>query len=234
MTLAKHCKACQELKLLTCFPKESRNKDGYSGRCRECQKLLPGRQNSEKRKAYLAEYNAKNAEILKEKYRDYYQANKAQIKQKVSARAKTKKAQRRAWAADYREKNRGTIREYSRNYAAKRKAEDEDFRATAAIRLHINNALVSIKQGRPGSGVYQTLGYQLADLRKTLELRFQPGMSWGNHGEWHVDHKIPVLHFVLKGETRPSVIHALCNLQPLWAEDNIRKGNKHPLREITP
>ncbi|MBC7198153.1 MAG: hypothetical protein H5U32_02780 [Pseudomonas balearica] len=114
---------------------------------------------------------------------------------------------------------------------ASRKAEDEDFRAVAAIRLHMNNALLSIKHGRPGSGVQKTLGYSLADLQRVLEARLQPGMTWDNHGDWHVDHKIPVLHFVMKGETRPSVIHALCNLQPLWAEDNIKKGNKHPLKE---
>ena len=26
--------------------------------------------------------------------------------------------------------------------------------------------------------------------------------------------------------TPPNIVNALCNLQPLWAEENLRKGNK--------
>lgn len=234
MTGAKPCKVCREEKPLTHFPAESKNKDGVSGRCKHCQKSLPSRQSSEKRRAYLADYAAKNAEVLREKAKRYYEANKARIIQTVSVRTKANLAGRRAWAAEYRCKNREALRGYFRGYVARRKVEDSDFRATAAIRLHMNNALEAIKHGRPGSGVPRTLGYSLASLRETVEARFQPGMSWSNHGKWHVDHKIPVLYFVLKGETRPSVIHALCNLQPLWAADNIKKGNTHPLQGTKP
>ena len=49
-------------------------------------------------------------------------------------------------------------------------------------------------------------------------------MNWDNHGEWHIDHKIPLS----SAKTEKELI-GLChytNLQPLWALDNLKKGNK--------
>ena len=49
-------------------------------------------------------------------------------------------------------------------------------------------------------------------------------MSWDNHGKWHIDHIKPVSKF--DKNTLPSIVNALSNLQPLWAIDNIQKGNQ--------
>jgi hypothetical protein len=49
-------------------------------------------------------------------------------------------------------------------------------------------------------------------------------MSWSNYGRWHIDHKKPISKF--KDGSNISVINALSNLQPLWAKDNLSKGNK--------
>jgi hypothetical protein len=49
-------------------------------------------------------------------------------------------------------------------------------------------------------------------------------MSWDNHGEWHIDHIIP-----LSSAKNENDVYTLChytNLQPLWAEENLRKSNK--------
>lgn len=51
-------------------------------------------------------------------------------------------------------------------------------------------------------------------------------MNWSNRGEWHLDHKKPVSRFIKQGITDPSIINALSNLQPLWAHENLSKGNK--------
>lgn len=72
----------------------------------------------------------------------------------------------------------------------------------------------------------QTLGYLPEQLRQRMEYGFLPGMSWDNYGEWHIDHKIPVSLMIERGETRPEIINALSNLQPMWASDNSRKGNR--------
>jgi hypothetical protein len=49
-------------------------------------------------------------------------------------------------------------------------------------------------------------------------------MSWENRDEWHVDHINSIKSYVDDGVTDPKVINALSNLQPLWVEDNLKKG----------
>ena len=70
------------------------------------------------------------------------------------------------------------------------------------------------------------LGYTKLMLMVYIESKFLPGMSWSNYGKWHIDHIKPVSAFVKEGATDPKIICALENLQPLWAKDNTRKGNK--------
>jgi hypothetical protein len=49
-------------------------------------------------------------------------------------------------------------------------------------------------------------------------------MSWDNHGEWHIDHIIPLSS--AKNESDLYKLFHYTNLQPLWAFDNLSKGNK--------
>ena len=70
----------------------------------------------------------------------------------------------------------------------------------------------------------QVVGINYNDFKKYLESKFFDGMSWENRGEWHIDHIIPLS----AAKTEQELI-SLChysNLQPLWGEDNIKKGNK--------
>ena len=75
-----------------------------------------------------------------------------------------------------------------------------------------------------------SLGYSGEDLRKHIEGQFRPGMCWGNFGRgpgfWNIDHIKPVMAFVKEGESDPSVINALPNLQPLWFEENSQKSDR--------
>jgi len=57
-----------------------------------------------------------------------------------------------------------------------------------------------------------------------LEKKFVGGMSWENYGKWHIDHIIP-----LSSANNEDEIYKLCyytNLQPLWSEENLKKGKK--------
>ncbi len=68
------------------------------------------------------------------------------------------------------------------------------------------------------------VGCSYSELKSYLENKFKDGMSWDNQGSWHIDHIIP-----LSSAKSEQEIFKLChytNLQPLWAEENIRKSNK--------
>ena len=61
-------------------------------------------------------------------------------------------------------------------------------------------------------------------VKEHLEKQFIEGMTWENQGKWHIDHIIP-----LSSAKTEEEVYKLChytNLQPLWAEDNLRKSNK--------
>ncbi len=72
------------------------------------------------------------------------------------------------------------------------------------------------------------LPFTVDELIEHMESRFQPGMWWGNHGEWHIDHIVPKSHFKFKeiGDVVFLKCWSLENLQPLWAKDNLRKHTK--------
>jgi hypothetical protein len=63
------------------------------------------------------------------------------------------------------------------------------------------------------------LGYSALEFKKHIELLFTEGMSWDNHGEWHVDHIKPVSSF--DTTEHPSVVNALENLRPMWSTTRV-------------
>ena len=70
---------------------------------------------------------------------------------------------------------------------------------------------------------FKSLGYSPIEFKEHFEKLFECNMSWDNHGKWHIDHIRPVSSF--DKNTPLNVINSLDNLQPLWAEDNLKKGD---------
>lgn len=74
------------------------------------------------------------------------------------------------------------------------------------------------------------LGISITKYRLYLEGLFEEGMSWDNFGDWQIDHIIPL--FYRQNDKYPTLqqiekrLH-YTNTQPLWALDNMSKGNRH-------
>ena len=75
------------------------------------------------------------------------------------------------------------------------------------------------------SKTHLILGNDWGVVKLHFESLFQPGMSWDNYGLWEIDHIKPLS----LASTEDEVVN-LCeykNLQPLWKEDNNKKGDDY-------
>ena len=121
--------------------------------------------------------------------------------------------------------NTSHLTSYQKNYEQKRSQIDIIFKLRKRLRSHLSTALNS--NYKSGSAI-RDLGCTIAQLKVHLESKFKPGMTWDNWSRngWHIDHKKPLSSFDLSD---PKQLKSAChytNLQPLWAEDNMRKGDK--------
>lgn len=138
-----------------------------------------------------------------------------------------------SWAAENREavsagqknwrtRNRNHVKTWSRAYTHERR-KCPKYRLCNNLRKRCWHAL---KGHSKSASTLKLLGCSVEHLRAHLESLFQPGMSWENYGEWHVDHIKPCDSFDLTDPEQQRACFCWTNLQPLWRLDNIRKGTK--------
>lgn len=121
------------------------------------------------------------------------------------------------WAIENPEKRR----EVARNHARKIRA-TTDGKAVAFMRRVVYEAA---KGKGSESRTADVLGYSKEEFIRHIEAQFTGGMTWDNYGShWHVDHVIPIKHFLDTGIKDPRKINCLSNLRPLKAKDNLIKG----------
>lgn len=101
-----------------------------------------------------------------------------------------------------------------------KKLKDPSFRLACNMRSKVSKML---KKMRPLSAL-QSLGCTFPELVTHLEKKFRDGMSWSNYGAvWHIDHVRPLSSFNLTDPVQFSEAWNFKNLQPLFAEENLRK-----------
>src|SRR5690606_37373312 len=103
-----------------------------------------------------------------------------------------------------------------------RKLQDPRFKLIFNLRNRLRKAL---KGNTRDKGFLKLLGCDPDQLKLHLESKFQPGMSWDNYGEWHIDHIKPLANFDLTDKEELKKACNYSNLQPLWAADNLSKGS---------
>lgn len=165
--------------------------------------------------------NAEKVAAYKQSYRD---ANRERLAAETHARRLMNPDKVKASKQKWRDQTHNRKKEYA--YHGRRRATDPVFRMSIQMREMVRRVMMVTgdnKRRRPSRHI---LGYASNDLRLHLEQQFKPGMTWENYGEWHIDHKIPISLMILFGVTDPSLINALWNLQPLWAHENLAKGNR--------
>jgi hypothetical protein len=203
----KICNKCNEEKELSEFNKDKYKKDGYMNFCKECRH----------------EKHILNKEINNKRSREYGSKNKENRKK-------------------YNEKNRKKLNEYSKNWKInnleykerqsklkwnrdKSKRENDPlFKLTYNIRTLISKTIREFGSAKK-SKTYLILGCSFEEFKIYLENQFSEGMNWENYGKWHLDHKKPISFANTEDEIYE--LNNYKNFQPLWAFDNLSKGNRY-------
>lgn len=237
------CKTCHKQSV-----KQYRTKTSLEGKCPNCG------QNKEDKNMYRCEkcqrkkqeyYNdIENRQHMNQQKKEYYKDNKKEIilhqkeyvqnnKEKIIQQRKISyqkhKKQRLLWNKKYLKEYylRPGIKEKRNNKHFERWNNDIQYRMAKNLRSRLYHA---IKDGNKSGSAVRDLGCSIEELKIWLENKFQSGMTWENwgtgDGKWHIDHIMPLSSFDLTDREQFLKACHYTNLQPLWAEDNLRKGNK--------
>jgi len=108
--------------------------------------------------------------------------------------------------------------EHIRERWSKRFREDNNYKLQCNLRYAISRYIIDKK----GKSTKDIIGETYDNVRLHIERQFKEGMEWSNHGQWHIDHIIPLS----SGNNREEYIklNHYTNLQPLWKEENLKKG----------
>lgn len=156
----------------------------------------------------------------------YYKKNKNKISNYYSNWQSKNRNHLREYHRQWRIKNLDHLRETKRNYEKTRKSKDPVYKLISNFRTAICTVLKEhniVKYNH----YFEALGYTQQDLINHLDSLLNDGMTWENYGKWHVDHKIPIdaFNFMSMNDPEFKKCWSLENLQPMWEEENISKGN---------
>jgi hypothetical protein len=203
----KKCSSCKISKEYIDFYKRKDSKDGFTGICKNCTSISNKKYNLENKvnnNKYHKEYRLENKEKIKESRKEYYIKNKEKLNKKNK---------------NYRINNREKLN----NIQVEKRKNNILFKLKYNTRNLILNSIK--KQGySKKSRTYEILGCSFEEFKTYIEIQFTKGMSWENHGEWHYDHIIPISF--AKNQEEIIKLNHYTNFQPLWAKDNLSKGNK--------
>ena len=196
----KVCAKCKIEKEFSEFYNSKIRMDGLNSNCKICEKEY----RKSNVKEYIKEYNLEDAEEFKQ----YMLDNPIRRKQYYLENTK---------------ENTKENKDKINNRNKIRRDTNPLFKLS-----HNTRSLISKSTKNNGytkkSKTYEILGCSFEDFKAHLENQFTEGMTWENQGLWHLDHIYPVSRAT--NEEHLIKLNHYTNFQPLWAIDNIKKGNK--------
>jgi len=181
--------------------------------------------NLEKRKEYGRMYREKNRDKINARVKKWSKGEKQQEKIK-KYKEKNREKLLQYWV-EYRKKPgyKKKFNQYYKKWITEKLKNDPHFKMKQLLSHRIYLAL-KVKGVSKSIRTMKLLGCTVEELWKHLESKFQPGMTRENHGKWHVDHIKPCASFDLTDAKQQAECFHYTNLQPLWSEQNLKKGSK--------
>ena len=169
----------------------------------------------EQNKEYQKEYRLKNKKQIKEYRKKYYSKNKEREKKQMREWCLKNKEQRKEYNSRLENKKR------RRNWTKKRYQTNVNFKLLTLCRARL---LAALKGKSKSASTMKLIGCTIEELRKHIESKFEPWMTWENHGLWDVDHIEACANFDLTDPEQQRACFNWSNLQPLEHIANIKKG----------
>lgn len=199
------CNCCEIVNPINEFKKSSK-KRGYDRICKSCYN-----------KNNIIKYHD-NIELSREKNKKYNKNRRLDQEIRIKENEKTKQ-----FFIDN--------PEYRIEYERNKRKHDPLFVLRKDLRSRIKSAL---KNNQKSGSAVRDLGCSIEELKQHLEKLFYPNpetgeyMTWKNKGlyGWHIDHIKPLISFDLTNKEQFLEACHYTNLQPLWAKENLEKGDK--------
>ena len=198
------CYICKEEKDLELFSLRNSNSQVRMSRCKVCSNLRR-RETRKHKMLHDEEFRKQRLKVRKQQGERFRKSKPKETKvisqEEIERRKKLRKEKRK-----------------------ERLQTDSMYKLKIRLRKSIRESFRRRGKRKDGYRTHSILGAEIHVVYEHFESLFVDGMSWENMGKWHIDHIIPLSTAI----TEEDVIR-LChytNLQPLWAEDNLKKSNK--------
>lgn len=247
----KVCSKCKDTKPYSSFSVARSKKDGHFSRCKKCVSKYYSeyrKNNKDKITKVQKDYRVRSAAKISAQKAEYRSLNLERVRESRKKSYEKHKQKVREYQRSYYEENRESVLARSARYyfqnserIQKQRSERKELRneylreRRKAYPLEaIKNRVRARVSGAIRSGGYkknsktcEIIGCERDKLKSHIESQFEDGMSWENIGDWHIDHIVPIAS--AKNENDLIGLFHFTNMQPLWAEENIKKGKSHPI-----
>lgn len=238
----KICGRCKIEKEICLFSNSKHAKDGKVYACKACESERSkvwyhkdivkhredskkwGRENPDKVKEKNKRWAENNPDKIKEKNKRWSENNTERVRENNKRWNENNpdkvKEKHKRWA----DKNPEKVKAKRRRYEKERKLVDPAYKLKVNYSTLISRSLKIKGVKKPGKTM-ELLGCTIEFFMNHLSEKFTEGMNFENYGKWHIDHIIPLSSAGNDLDRIKELCH-YSNLQPLWAIDNIKKGNK--------
>ena len=211
--MTKTCSKCKEVKTVAEYYKANKNKSGINSQCKACILLYTRKyrlKNKEQTRETCKKYKEKNRKKINARRMEYYYANKEKVVEQKKKYYNSNKKEVIKRVCAYHKNKLKTNPTYKLIHNLRRRAH------------------LAIKGNYKADTTKAMLGCTYEEARAHIEAQFTEGMSWDKMGRYgiHIDHIRPCASFDLTDPEQQRECFHYTNLQPLWAEDNLRKSDR--------
>ncbi len=202
----------------------------YRRDCKQCGREKNkeyNKNNREKRRENAREYRKNNPEKMRENAKKHYHENKEYYYIKLKLWKEKNPDYTKEYSREYRKNNTDRLKEWQREYQRIKYHSNINYKLRMLIGGRIRRVLNQSRVNKNNTTL-ELLGCSFRELKEHIENNFKKDMSWNllYKGEIHIDHIQPCASFDLTDPEQQKQCFHYSNLQPLWAEENHKKGAK--------